>query len=114
LVSLAILSGWFLLLKYREPNSTWRAVVAAVASICLTASLPVFLYELSSIRWEIRYYPLQSMYVRPWVHWGYQGYIPLLWGVVGSFFGRGWARSAFVVGAILLLTLRNSLGWIAP
>jgi len=112
LASLAVLSGWFFLLKYREPNRTWRAVVAAVTSVYLTASLPVFLFELSQIRWLMHHHML-SMYVRPWVHWGYQGYLPVLWGVAGSFFGRSWARIAFLVGSILLLILRASMGtWV--
>jgi len=54
-----------------------------------------------------------EMYVWPWVHWGYQGYLPVLLGVAGSFAGRGRARIAFVVGSILLLVLRESMGtWV--
>jgi len=111
LAGLAILLGWFFLLQYREPHSIWRAAVAAVTSVCLTASLPVFFFELSRIR---SHHPVLAIYVRPWIHWGYQGYVPVLWGVAGSFFGRGWARIAFVAGGVLVLTLRNSMGiWVA-
>ena len=52
-------------------------------------------------------HPVLSMYARPWVHWGY---LFIYLGVVGSFLGRGRARIAFVVGSILLLILRESMG----
>jgi hypothetical protein len=113
LASIAIVAGWFFLLKYRDQNSRRRAWVALITSVCLTASVPVFYYELSPIRW-IMHHPMFSNYVRPWVHWGYQGYLPVVWGVVGSFFGRGRARIAFLVGSILLWILRASMGaWVA-
>jgi hypothetical protein len=115
LASLAIVSGWFFLLKYREANSTWRTLVALVTSVYLTASVPVFLFEMSQIRWLMRhpFHHTFEMYVWPWVHWGYQGYVPVLLGVAGSFLGRGRARIAFVGGSILLLILRASMGtWV--
>jgi hypothetical protein len=40
--SVAIVSGWFFLLKYREPNSAWRVPAALATSVYLTASLPHF------------------------------------------------------------------------
>jgi L-asparagine transporter-like permease len=115
LASLAILSGWFFLLKYREPNSTWRTSVSLATSVCLTAYLPIFLFELSQTKW-LMHQPLHhafSMYVWIWVRWAYQGYLVLVLGVAGSFLGRGRARIAFVVGSILLLILRASMGtWV--
>jgi len=115
IAGVSIFSGWFFLLKYREPNSTWRALIALLASVYLTASIPVFLFELSQIRWLMRH-PLHHMfeiYVWPWVRWGHQGYIPVLLGVAGSFLGRGPARVAFVAGSVLLLALRASMGtWV--
>jgi hypothetical protein len=115
LASFSIASGWFCLLRHRETNSTWRSLVALATSVYLTASLPVFLFELSQIKWLLRHslHHMFGMYVWPWVHWGYQGYLPILLGVVGSFAGRGRARVAFVVGSVLLLILRESMGtWI--
>ncbi|HTA23392.1 MAG TPA: hypothetical protein VK763_07650 [Terriglobales bacterium] len=115
LASVSIAVGWFFLLKPREPNSKLRALVALASSVYLTASLPAFLFELSQIKWLMRH-PLHhtfEMYVWPWVHWGYHGYVPVLLGVAGSFAGRGRARTAFVVGSILLLILRESMGtWV--
>jgi hypothetical protein len=115
LASFAIASGWFFLVRHLEPNSTLRTLVALTTSVYLTASLPAFLFELSQIKWLMRH-PLHhtfEMYVWPWVHWGYQGYLPVLLGVAGSFAGRGRARIAFVVGSILLLVLRESMGtWV--
>jgi hypothetical protein len=115
LASFAVASGWFCLLKYRQPNSTWRAFVALVTSAYLTASLPAFLFELSQIKWLMRhpFHHTFEMYMWPWVHWGYQGYIPVLLGVAGSFTGRGRSRAAFVTASILLLILRESMGiWV--
>jgi hypothetical protein len=113
--SVAIVSGWFFLLKYREPNSTWRVSAAFATSVYLTASLPAFLFEMSQIKW-LMLHPFHhtfEMYVWPWAHWGYQGYLPVLLGVAGSFTGRGRARIAFVIGSILLLILRESMGpWV--
>ena len=110
--AVAITSGWFLFLQYPEPNSRWRGAVAVLASVYLTASIPVFLFESAQIRWLMGH-PLREHYVHLWVHQGSQGYLPTLLGVVGSFFGRGRARVAFVVGSILLLILRLSMGaWV--
>jgi hypothetical protein len=109
LASLAVALGWYFLLRYREPTRTWRALIALVTSAYLTASLPVFLFELSQIRWLMRH-PWPSMYVMPWVRWGY---LLVLWGVVGSLVGRGRARIAFVVAGVLLMILRASMGtWV--
>jgi hypothetical protein len=108
LASLVIASGWFLLLKYREPNSTWRKLVALVTSVYLTLSIPAFFFELSPVRWFLN--PVISMYEWPWAHWGR---LLIYFGVAGSLLGRGRARIAFVVGSILLLILRASFrGWI--
>jgi hypothetical protein len=112
---LAVGTGWFFLLKYRKPNSKWRASIALVTSVYLTAFVPVFLFELSPIKWLMRHphHYVFEMYARPWVHWGYQGYLPLLLSVVGSSLGRGWARMAFIMASVLLLVLRASMGtWV--
>jgi len=105
LAALAILTGWLLLLKDRRLKTTWRAVIALIASVYLVISLPVFLFEMSQIRWLMRHpwHDWLSMYVRPWVHWGY----PLVFlSVICSFLGRGRARIAFVAGSVLLMVLR--------
>ncbi len=115
LAGLALASGWFFLLSDREPNSAWRAWIALLTSVYLTVSLPVFLFELSQIKWLMHHphHYMFEMYVWPWVRWGDQGYLPVLLGVAGSFLGRGRARMAFVVGSILLLILRASMGtWV--
>ncbi len=107
--SLAIACGWVFLWKYREPSQAWRAVIALVASLYLTISPPIFFFESAPMRWMGRH-PLISLYAWPWAHWGY---LLVLFGVAGSFFGRGRARVAFVVGATLLLVLRLSMGiWV--
>ncbi len=113
--TLAIVMGWFFLMKYHEPNTKWRALVALLTSIYVTASVPVFLFELSPTRWLVRHphHYTFEMYSWPWVHGGYQGFVPLFLGVVGCFFGSGRARVAFVTGGILLLVLRASMGtWV--
>ena len=113
---LAIAAGWYFFAKDKQPNNNWRSLVGLVASVCLTASLPVFLFEMSQTKWLMRH-PLHkvfSMYVWPWGHyWELNGYIPVLLNVAGCFFGRGWARRAFVASGILLLILRQSMGtWV--
>jgi len=109
LAALAIASGWFFLLKYREPNSTWRALIALITSVYLTVSIPVFFFELSQIRWFTRH-PGFSMYARPWVHWGY---VFVYLGVAGAFLGRGRSRIAFVVASTLLMILWEGTGtWV--
>jgi len=109
LAALAILSGWLLLLKDRGPKTTWRALIALIASVYLVASLPVFLFEMSQVKWLMRHpwHYWLSMYVRPWVHWGYA---LVFLSVVCSFLGRGRARIAFVTGSVLLLVLRLATG----
>jgi hypothetical protein len=112
LAALAILAGWFLLLKDRGPMTTWRALIALLASVYLVVSLPVFLFEMSQVKWFMRHpwHYLLSMYVRPWVHWGY---IFVFLSVICSFLGRGRARIAFVIGSVLLMVLRLATGiWV--
>lgn len=112
LATLALLSGWFFLLRDREPNSTWRALIALITSVYLTVSVPVFLFEMSQIKWLMRH-PMNrvfAIYVWPWVHWGV---LLVLLGVVGSFFGRGRARIAFLVGSVSLMILWAATGtWV--
>jgi uncharacterized membrane protein len=113
--ALAIAVGWFSLIKYREQNSAWRSAIALVSSVYLTASLPVFVFELSQVKWLMLnpHHSLFSAYTRLWLRWGYQGYLFVLLGTAGSFFGRGRARAAFLIGSIALLILRASMGvWI--
>jgi Gpi18-like mannosyltransferase len=73
LAALAILGGWFLLIKDTAPKTTWRAGIALATSVYLTASLPAFLFELSPWRWFMRHpwHSWCSMYAMPWVHWGH-------------------------------------------
>jgi hypothetical protein len=107
--SLAILSAWLFLLKSDETRSKWRSSVALATSLYLTASIPIFLYELSDVRWRIRHplpQPLISTYVWPWVHWGY---LLLLLGFAGSFFAQGRVRIALLTASVLLLALRVAM-----
>jgi uncharacterized membrane protein YGL010W len=105
LAAVVILAGWLLLLKDRGPKTTWRTLIALIASVYLVASLPVFLFEMSQVKWLMRHpwHHWLSMYVRPWVHWGYT---LVFLSVICSFLGRGWARIAFVTGSVLLMVLR--------
>lgn len=116
LATLAVAAGWLFLARHRQPNSPWRTMVALAASVCLTASLPAFLFEMSQVRWLMRHpgHRVFSAYVWPWVgRWGYNGWALLLLIVAGSSFGRGWARVAFVTACTLLLILRASMGtWV--
>ena len=110
--ALAILAGWFLLLKDPWPKANWRAVIMLLTSVYLVASLPVFLFELSPWRWFVRHpwHSRFSMYAMPWVHWGY---IFVFLSVMCSFLGRGRARIAFVTGSVLLMALREAMGtWV--
>jgi hypothetical protein len=112
LAAVAILSGWLLLLMDGGPKMTWRALIALIASVYLVASLPVFLFEMSQIKWLMRHpwHHWLSLYVRPWVHWGY---ILVFLSVILSFLGRGKARIAFVAGSVLLVVLRFATGtWV--
>ncbi len=103
-----ILAGWLLLLQDSEPSTTWRALVAVPSSVYLVVSLPAFFFEMSPWKWLTHHWI--SMYVRPWVHWGYA--LALL-SIVCSFFGRGRARVAFVTGSVALFVLRAATGpWI--
>lgn len=111
LAAAAILVGWFLLAK-DWPKITWRALIALGAAVCLIVSLPVYVFEMSQVRWLIRHpwHYWLSMYVRAWVHWGY---IFIFLSVICSFFGRGRARIAFVTGSVLLMVLRFAMGtWV--
>jgi hypothetical protein len=113
--SAAIATGWFFLFKDHEPNSTWRVWLAGITSVYLTVCLPAFLFEMSQIKWLMLHpmHRLFSMYVSPWVHFGFQGLLFVAGGVLGSLFGRGRARVAFLVGATLLLILRIAIGdWV--
>jgi hypothetical protein len=108
LAIVAIISGWFFLLTHRESNSRWRSAVALAASIYLTMSLPAFAYELSSFNWLLHHHaPL--LYIWPFVHWGY---LLALFGLLGSFFGRGRARIAFVIASTVLMIIRLADIWI--
>ena len=113
--AIAILVGWYFLIDDGIPTPRWRGLVAFATSVYLTVSLPVFLFELSQIKWLV-FSPMHhwiSMYVSLWVRHGYNGFIHVLLGVIGSFFGHGTARTAFVAGSIILLTLRLSSGtWV--
>jgi hypothetical protein len=112
IAALAILVGWVLLLKDRESRTTSRALIALVASIYLVVSLPVFLFEMSQVKWLMRHpwHDWISIYVRPWVHWGD---VLMFASVICSFLGRGWPRIAFVTGSILLVVLRMAMGtWV--
>jgi hypothetical protein len=103
---LALLTGWYFLLKDHEPHSRWRAWIALITSIYLAASLPTFLFEISPFRWFV-IHPMHrefSGYVLPWIYWG-RGSIFVLAGVAGSLCGRGRARAAFLLTSVLLLTL---------
>jgi hypothetical protein len=110
--ALAILVGWFLLLKDSPPKRTWRSVIALITSVYLVASLPVFLFELSPWRWFVRHpwHSWFSMYSMPWVHWGYTF---MFLSIIGSSLGRGRSRIAFVTGSVLLMALREATGtWV--
>ena len=112
LAAVAILSGWLLLLMDGGPKMTWRALLALIASVYLVASLPVFLFEMFQIKWLMRHpwHHWLSLYVRPWVHWGY---ILVFLSVILSLLGRGKARIAFVAGSVLLMVLRFATGtWV--
>ncbi len=105
LATSSILSGWFLLLMDGGPKQIWRYVLATIAAIYLVISLPVFLFEISQIRWLMRHPWAHwfSMYVRPWVH---LGFVLIFLSIIFSYFGQGRARLAFVTGSLLLLVLR--------
>ena len=111
----AVAMGWFFFLKYREVNGLWRSSVFVLASACLTASLPLFLVELSGGKFmffDPRHHWF-SAYESIWITRGFQGYIPVILGLVGSVFGSGRSRFAFLLGGLALLALRESMGaWV--
>lgn len=112
IAALAIFLGWFLLVRDGELKTTWRSVAALSASIYLVVSLPVFVFEMSQIKWLMRHpwHHWFSIYVRPWVHWGYAF---IILSIIGSFLGRGRARTAFVTGSSLLFVLWAAMGtWV--
>lgn len=106
----AILLGWFFYLTDREWNSKWRKFVALATGLYLIASIPAFFFEFSPVKWFMRNHQWSSLYVRPWVHWGF---VLVYLGCVGSFFGRGRGRIAFAVASVLLIILWESMArWI--
>src|SRR5258708_1752826 len=106
LASIAGAFGWFFVWRNREPNSTWRRVIAVSASLCLMIAISDLFFELSQ-HWPSREVSaLFWMYARRWEYW----YVALASaGFAGTFCGRGSARAAFVVASALLLILRLSL-----
>lgn len=105
--SAAIAVGWFCTAKYSEPNSAWRASIALITSVYLTVSIPAyFLAVFSTLGWLLHHHVLWA-FLRPWARWGY---VTVYMAFAGSFFGRGRARIAFVLGATLLLILWESTG----
>lgn len=112
LATASIFRGWLLLLREHEQTSSWRSLISLIASVYLVISLPAFLFEISQIKWLMRHpwHQWFSLYVRPWVHWGY---LFICLSIVGSLFGRGRARIAFVAASLLLLVLRGATGtWV--
>ena len=104
-----VLAGWFFLAWYREFDTTWRGWIAMATAVYLTVSLPGFFIEFSPITWFMHAH-WASLYVRPWVHWGF---IYVYISVAASFLGRGRARIAFVLASVLLMILWESMGrWI--
>jgi hypothetical protein len=105
----AQLLGWILLVKNREFTLTPRGWIAAIASACVTISIPAFFFELHGLEWFMRH-EWVSPYLEPWVHWGFL-LIPL--GALGSSLGRGRSRLAFLAGSVLLLILwQSAKAWI--
>jgi hypothetical protein len=113
IASLAILSVWYFLLKPRDGASRARTMITLATSLYLTASIPIFVYQISGISWRLQH-PLPdsliSMYVRPWVHWGI---LLLVLGLAASFFAQGRERIALLTASVFLLVLRASMGtWV--
>lgn len=105
--SAAIAVGWFCTAKYPEPNGTWRASIALITSVYLAVSIPAyFLAVFSTLGWLLHHHVFWA-FLRPWARWGY---VMVYMAFAGSFFGRGRARIAFVLGATLLLILWESTG----
>jgi hypothetical protein len=108
--SLAVILGWFFYFGDHENASKWRELISLLTALYLTASIPVYFFEFSPVKWFMRGHIWPSLYVRPWVHWGF---IFVYLGIVGSLFGRGRARIAFASGSILLTMLWESMArWI--
>jgi hypothetical protein len=92
IASMSVISGWLLLFTRGKPNNLWREIVVLITSVFLTSSIPVFLFELSQIRWLMRH-PLHqvfSTYAWMWVKSPYNGYSLVLLNVFGSLLGRGY------------------------
>jgi hypothetical protein len=88
-------------------------MITLATSLYLTASIPIFVYQISGIRWRLQH-PLPdsliSMYVRPWVHWGI---LLLVLGLAASFFAQGRERIVLLTASVFLLVLRASMGtWV--
>jgi hypothetical protein len=108
--SLAVILGWCFYFGDPEKTSKWREFVSLLTALYLTASIPVYFFEFSPVKWFMRGHSWPSLYVRPWVHWGF---IFVFLGVVGSLFGSGRARIAFTTSSILLALLWESMArWI--
>ncbi len=108
LATIALLTAWLLLLADR-PIHDRRSISLAIAMIYLTLSLPVFLFELSPMKFLLKH-PLLSAYAKPWVHWSYA---MILLGVASSFLARGRIRTTLLISSVLLLLLRASMGvWV--
>ena len=107
--TICVILGWVAFLRYRERDATWQGWIALLTSAYLTASLPAFFIEFSPIMW-LMHARWASLYVRPWVHWGF---IFVYLSVLGSFLGRGRSRAAFVLASVLLMVLWESMDhWI--
>jgi hypothetical protein len=100
LAAVAIFVGWGLLAVDR-PKLTWRTTIALIAAVYLVASLPVFLFEMSPVKWFVisPHHDLLYLYARPWLHWGR---VLFSLGIICSLFGRGRARILLATGAVLL------------
>lgn len=106
----SIASGWFFRFRDRTPNGTWRASIALVTSIYLTTSIPAYCLAFFASVWWVFQHHTFWIFLGPWATWGH---VLAYFGVAGSFFGRGRARIAFVVGSTLLMVLMESTGkWI--
>jgi hypothetical protein len=100
--------GWFSLVRDSRENAKWRVLLSMLGATYLTATILATFFELSPWKWLM--HSSVSMYVRPWVHWGYS---LMFFGIVGSLCARGQARIALLVVGVALLVLRASTGtWI--
>lgn len=102
LATLAILVGWIWLIMDGFPRPAWMQLITLITAIYLVISLPVFLFEMSQVKWFMAYphHSWLSSYARLWVHWGY---VFIIMSIICSFFGKGRARVGLVTGAVLLM-----------